>query len=165
MNTSQISLALKNNAITGPLFRGVFAADTVPASMAPFPGSCIINTDPSDKPGAHWIALFQDQENTIESFDSFGKDFGFYGLGNIDLLLNEQIIKQNDKIQSDSNSTCGQHCLFLLSRRASGKKYSDIVHLFTSSTVSNDAMVCQYINHHFDLKTKIRDADFLEQMK
>jgi hypothetical protein len=159
MNTDQIRNALQANPITSPSFRGVFAADTI-QTLDPLPGSCVVNTDSSNEPGRHWIAVFQTSADIVEIFDSFGKDLSFYG---IDFFKSQKVIRQTEQLQSASSTVCGQYCLFFLLRRAGCEKYTDIIHLFTQSKVSNDAMVCQYINHYFDLKTKVQDSDFLMQ--
>jgi hypothetical protein len=160
MNTRQISHALQSNGITRPTFRGVFSSDSQ-FSMEPFPGGCVINTDPSNQPGMHWIAVYQETPDIVEVFDSFGKEISTYG---IDAFKSKRIINQTDQLQSSSSTVCGQYCLFFLLRRASGEKYTHIIHLFTDNKVSNDVMVCQYINHYFDMKTKVQDTGFLNQM-
>ena len=160
MNTGQISHALRTNSVTRPCFRGVFAADAVQA-LEPLPGACVINTEKSGQPGLHWIAIYQEEPGVVETFDSYGKDFSSYGL---DLFNSCRVIRQTEQLQALTTTVCGQYCLFFLLRRASGEKYSHIIHLFTQNKASNDVMVCQYVNHYFDLKTKVRDDNFLSQV-
>jgi hypothetical protein len=160
MNTAQIKSALQTHPITRPIFRGVFASDGLPTALASLPGAFVINTDPSNMPGMHWVAVFSDKEDEIEIFDSFGKDFSFYGLK----PLSRRVIKQTEQLQSSDSTVCGQYCLFFLLRRASGETYKQIIQLFTENKVSNDKMVCQYINHFFELSTKVHDDKFLKQV-
>ena len=54
--------------------------------------------------------------------------------------------------------------MFFILRRLSGEPYSNIVHLFTDNRENNDTMVCQYVNHHFDLRTKVYDTNMLKQI-
>ena len=46
----------------------------------------ILNTDPKDKPGAHWIALYAAIAGPIELFDSFGFSPINYSLDSLNLL-------------------------------------------------------------------------------
>src|SRR5690242_9880481 len=103
MNSSAIRNALSSNSITKPSFRGVFSADSI-QSLEPLPGACVINTDPSDKPGMHWIAIYQSEPQVIETFDSFGEDFAFY---EVNVYKGFRIVKQTDQLQSFSSTVCG----------------------------------------------------------
>ena len=161
MNTAEISHALRHNPVTAAIFRGVHSADQLTLPLQPLPGACVVNTEPSDKPGEHWIALYQETPDVMETWDSFGMKPSFYSpffskMG--------RLVLQTDQIQHSDSSACGQYCLFFILRRASGESYSNIIHLFTQSKASNDAMVTQYVNHHFDLDTKVIDSEFLNQL-
>ena len=52
-------------------FKGVYPADKIPTpSKLPF--GVIVNTDPSTKPGTHWVAIWINRNGYGEYFDSFG---------------------------------------------------------------------------------------------
>jgi len=68
MNTGDIDRILKANSPS--MFRGVFSCDTLPKSNVR--GLIVCNTDPHDKPGEHWIAMYIDGDRG-EYFDSFGR--------------------------------------------------------------------------------------------
>ena len=51
-------------------FQGVYSCDTLP----PKPELLVCNTDPHDKPGTHWIAIYVDKNGRGEYFDSFGME-------------------------------------------------------------------------------------------
>ena len=113
----------------------------------------------------HWVAMFQESEGIIETFDSFGKDLGSYSHFLREFGARQgQIISQSHQLQSDSSTTCGQFSMFFLLRRASDETYQQILHLFTDSLVSNDILVCQYVNFYFDLHTPILDKTFANQI-
>ena len=57
MNTKQIWQALTSNTKTEPYFDGVFAIDEL-CKIKKKPELIICNTDPSNKPGQHWVLLF-----------------------------------------------------------------------------------------------------------
>ena len=163
MNTSQIFCALETNRITAATFQGVYSSDTVP-SFNTFPAGCVVNTDPQSEPGTHWVALYQEQEGIIETFDSFGKDLLFYSPYFEKLANSHRVISQSHQLQSEITTVCGQYCLFFLLRRCSNETYSQIIHLFTENKASNDIMVCQYVNHYFDLNTEVQDKRFFNQV-
>ena len=48
------------------------------------PELIICNTDPSNKPGQHWVLFFFDND-TVDFFDSLGKDIEDYGHEFVDL--------------------------------------------------------------------------------
>ena len=52
---------------------GVFSRDELPdLSSERRPFALVLNTDPRDKPGQHWLAIFGPFNKPIELFDSFG---------------------------------------------------------------------------------------------
>src|SRR5664279_2080844 len=69
MNTSQIDSILESDSVCKSLFQGVYSVDTLPSK----PRLLVCNTDPSTKPGSHWIAIYVDKNGRGEYFDSFGR--------------------------------------------------------------------------------------------
>ena len=73
MDNSQIdyilNASLKN---TGTLYLGSYAADQVRNTSSFYPCCLIANTDPSELPGMHWVAIFYPNPNELEFFDSGG---------------------------------------------------------------------------------------------
>jgi hypothetical protein len=52
MNTFEINNYLKNF----PQFKGTYPRDMLP-KINHLPSGIVINTDPSNKPGEHWVAM------------------------------------------------------------------------------------------------------------
>jgi hypothetical protein len=67
MNTRDIDRFVRG-ACRG-VFQGVYSIDTLPET----PRLLVCNTDPSYKPGQHWVALYVDSRRRGEYFDSFGR--------------------------------------------------------------------------------------------
>jgi hypothetical protein len=67
MNTREIDRFVRG-ACRG-IFQGVYSIDTLPET----PRLLVCNTDPSHKPGQHWVALNVDSRRRGEYFDSFGR--------------------------------------------------------------------------------------------
>ena len=66
---------------------GVFARDELPDLNREIrPWCLILNTDPKDQPGTHWLALYAPSARRIELFDSFGFSPNMYSLDFLDPL-------------------------------------------------------------------------------
>ena len=52
-------------------FAGVYARDRIPQRLRPYEKAMVINTDPHDKPGAHWVCVYS-VPPVVEYFDSYG---------------------------------------------------------------------------------------------
>jgi len=138
MNSRDIERILKANSST---FRGVFSCDTLPESDVR--GVMVCNTDPHDKPGEHWIAMYFDGERG-EYFDSFGrppaKVFKDY--------LNEHCkywTFNERQLQSICSRFCGHYCVYYCLLRGSGVEMRRIIDSFTTDTGFNDVIVHGFI--------------------
>ena len=160
MNGAQIERALRQDKFASQSFVGVFAADRLPVKE--FSGSYVVNTDETGQPGQHWVAFYT-VDDTIECFDSFGKDPGVYNAHIKKWLDDTYKVIQCETIQSDDTTVCGQHCMFFLLLRSCGFSYEDVMSAFTSDTVINDKFVCKFVNKFFKLKTSVQDKYFLIQ--
>ena len=99
MDTSQIASILLSHPATSQVFRGVFPVDRLQSSRCgAAAGLYVCNTDPSDRPGQHWIVIAI-AENARgfrhgEYFDSFGLP-----------PLQPEFVKFLDKNTSSSSSS------------------------------------------------------------
>ena len=140
MNTIQINKSfLKNKK-----FKGVFPCDCLPSADFILPYALVVNTDPSSKPGTHWVALYVDKDNHAEFFDSFGRP-----------LLNRFIVDFVDDncssacwstscIQSEFSIKCGQFALGFIKARLQGVSAADFISLFTTEhddLLDNDRVI------------------------
>jgi hypothetical protein len=126
---------------TFPDFKGTIMRDEIkkllphvkPQSRIAF----IINTDPHNKSGQHWQAIYIDarkgpeSSNSLEFFDSFGRSIPPDVLEDCKLILHcmkpETIlkVKENRVIhQSDNTSNCGYFACRFLIDRFRGKSFS-----------------------------------------
>lgn len=114
MNTSEIDCVMRrllaNNRVT---FLGVFAADMVPKyrSNDSYPLCFIVNTDPVNKPGEHWVAVYADSKSSVEFFDSYGLPVTAYP--HIRGLQNTRSYN-TVSLQSLLSQTCGHFCIYFL---------------------------------------------------
>ena len=72
MNTKQLWNALCLNPVPNKYFDGIYSSDTL-KEIKERPDLIICNTDPSNKPGEHWVLFFFNQ-NSVDFFDSLGRD-------------------------------------------------------------------------------------------
>ena len=60
---------------------GVFARDQLQdLRHIQRPFALVFNTDPSNKPGKHWLSIFGPNDGPLEFFNSFGMPPSYYGL-------------------------------------------------------------------------------------
>ena len=63
LSTRDLEDMMKQDPVASSCFLGVFASNELPT----YPSGLIANTDPNNKPGQHWVAMFfpQGQEGII----------------------------------------------------------------------------------------------------
>ena len=108
-------------------FLGVFPFDQFPLktlthnyySSSPNAYCCIVNTDPSHKPGTHWVAFFIDKTKKkmshLEFFDSYGLPPNTYSFKFPSPI---QIISNQCTLQSHDSTVCGHYCILYLYLRS-----------------------------------------------
>ena len=130
-------------------YLGTFARDDIPNILIKKrPLGLIINTDPSNKPGTHWVALFINQNNCAEYFDSFGERPICCEIQNFLKINKIKCLKYNKyKIQSIFSSNCGAFCILYLKTRCNKFSFNEFIKLFTANKIYNDAIVERIIEN------------------
>src|SRR5262249_36943292 len=129
MNTIELITILSRDKITKPNFIGVYASDHIRSlQVRKFPACFMVNTDPSWKSGAHWLAIYISHNNKVEFFDSYGQDPSKYPTV-FDFLKRQTggDVRMNteQQLQSYFSSTCGQFCLYFLLWRCRGVTFEN----------------------------------------
>ena len=107
MNTLQIKRFLRNEKI----FKKVCAFDQLENPV--FPSAYVINSDPSNEPGEHWIAVYFDKRGREEYFDSYGLAPAFVGLESyMDTYFLAGWIYNRKTLQALFSNVCGHHCVY-----------------------------------------------------
>ena len=150
MNTAQIDSALKQDPVTNKKFCGVFASDKLPQTIETYPCGFVANTDPSYKPGTHWVAFYFVSKEKGEFFDSYRYPPNHYKRSFKDFLDKHSYDWNfNDrKLQSNWSDVCGQYCIFYLGHRARGFSMKKIVQLFGNDTAF------RFVKTHFRVVLK-----------
>jgi hypothetical protein len=140
MNTLDIERVINDDKTCRGLFQGVFSIDTLPLD----PRLLVCNTDPSNKPGKHWVAIYVDSLGHGEFFDSFGQKSSRA----FEDCMNRHCrtwIFNTAQLQSISSSYCGFYCCIYCMLRCRGFDLTRFVKLFTKDTGFNDSIVRGFI--------------------
>ena len=109
-----ITNILKSDSFTKMVFKDVLPSDCLPHEIRKKPRGYILNTDPSNKPGSHWVAMYLTEDGKGKFWDSYGQAPGFYSQ-NFTQFLGKHCgtFTWNRKIlQAFSSDMCGQYTLF-----------------------------------------------------
>ena len=134
MDTISIKNFLKNYTC----FKGVFPSDRLPY-RADLPLHIIVNTDPSNKPGQHWVCVSIDKLGRGYYFDSFGLP---PMVNEIEKFLNQRAVKgwkfNKLKIQNALSSTCGNYCVLYIIFKCVGISQTTFLKQFVRNSKQND---------------------------
>ena len=157
MNTKQLWQALTSNPITEPYFDGIFPIDQL-KGIKRKPELIICNTDPSNKPGQHWI-LFFFYNDTVDFFDSLGRSMDYYGdeFVNFAKKFSSKFQISLVRTQPKNTSLCGHYCLYFAHKRCNGEKMDDII----KSMVSPDHIL-RFVNSNFKFCSKNSNCTFFQ---
>ena len=144
MNTFQIHKVLKSDIKTREYFIGVFARDQLPVKVK-WPSCMVINTDKSNQPGSHWLAVNYDKDGNCDFFDSFGNSPSIFNLKKYFESTSISLSFNNKKIQGSFSEFCGHYCLVFLYFRCRGKSLETIENLFNNSADSNENLIKKII--------------------
>ena len=134
-------------------FGGVCALNQLPKIIEEKPKVYIVNTDPSNKRGSHWVAFYFPREENPEFFDSAGHTPDSYHVRFQNVLINNgdgAYIINTGRLQPPATDTCGAFCLFYAAYRCRGWTMNDILRLFRgTSLMDNDTTVVDFVNRFF----------------
>lgn len=144
MNTLQLLNLLENDQALGQMFLGVFPADQLPR-ISSLPSALIVNLDPSNKPGSHWVALYFNKSGNCEYFDSYGRHPDV--LRSFIVKNSRSFVYNNIQVQNYWTTTCGKMCLYFLIWRVRGISFKNIIR-----SMCSDDFISNFINELFDIK-------------
>ena len=95
MNTFQLAQVLTKDPFTKGSFSGVYACDELTSiEINKYPKSFVVNTDPMELPGTHWIAIYFNEQMKGEFIDSYGKHPIHYNKHFLDFMnINHVLLK------------------------------------------------------------------------
>ena len=143
MNTQQIESLLKRDPQSKKIFKKVCAFDQV--EQPTFPSAYVVNSDPSNKPGEHWVAIYFDKKGRGEYFDSYGLPPSFLNLEEYMNRYSRDWIWNKKTLQALFSTVCGHYCVYFVLFRCRGKTLFDIVKPFSPNLTENDRIVTRFI--------------------
>lgn len=142
-------------------FRGVFSADKLPTVpyWRVFSDAYIVNTDPAEEPGEHWLALWT-RNRVCEVLDSYGLPLSSYK--NPPLLAWfkqwKEVITSDQTLQAMDSTTCGHYALLFLKAKARNQRLQDFLAQWNShNLVLNDRRAGEKIQRL--IKTELRQQE------
>ena len=123
-----------------PYFRGVFPADQLPLVSKQRVHALIVNTDPADEPGEHWLAIWT-QHGICEVFDSYALPLSTYKNSGLQTWFKQwkELITSDQPLQAMDSFTCGHYALLFLKAKAQSSSFQDFLAQWNShNLVLND---------------------------
>ena len=156
--TEQLSYLAKQDPCLAPIFEGVFASDQLPGLPEQWKKiAYIVNTDPIDKLGSHWLGIFT-KKHTCEVMDSYGLPLNWYKPSDVVewVFENFETVSSNAMTLQEMNSqSCGQYALMYLKAKARGQSMDDFRSLFKKGDfVYNDQLVGEMIKPLLNWRVK-----------
>jgi len=113
MNSLELERIINCDNLLKKTFLGIFAADQLVFKVAKKPCCLIANTDPSNMPGQHWVAIYFDAHGKAEYFDSYGQQPSDAFV----LFMKKNAMRMNvneKRLQSNDTFVCGMYCVYFL---------------------------------------------------
>ena len=146
LSTSVLETLAHEDPALRSQFQGVYPADKLPRQV--LEGGYIVNTDPHDKPGQHWLACWVEKPSHCEMFDSYGLPLKFYKDPSLHRWWNQfaTMTRSGQTLQSLQSQACGHYCIQYLKAKARGIEFIDFLKQWDEKDlVENDRKVGQLI--------------------
>jgi hypothetical protein len=145
MNTLDLLNILPLAVHKSARFLGVFAADEAPAWSSLEPRSCyVMNSDPGEKEGEHWLAVYKPGDGDPELFDSFALPLSRYNDVRTLADAPHSLRLTPRALQSPFSYVCGHYCVYYLYYRTRGNSLDKIVR-FLASRPARDTLVRDFV--------------------
>ena len=144
MNTLQIECLLKKDLKTKTIFKKVCALDQL--EKPTFPSAYVINSDPSSKPGKHWVAVYFKKHHRGKYFDSYGPPPTLVRLESyMDAYSLSEWIYNRKTLKAYFSSFCGHYCVYFILFRCRCIPLHVIVSDFIPNLTENDRSISHFI--------------------
>jgi hypothetical protein len=156
MDTLQINHALME---WKPVFKGTFAINQIPTvyTLDP-PFALVLNMDAYPSKGSHWVAMYCNNKESVEYFDSGGMPPPNHD--NLDLILNRynnNVVYNPKRLQSSCTSVCGEYCILYLICRLHNISFTHFVDFFSERNwLKNDATVFRIVHENCNILPRLR---------
>ena len=141
---------LEQKILTDPLanhkFGGVLAADELPHRIKQKPVFYIVNNDTSDKPGKHWIVIYNGEY--VEYFDPLAESPNRVIEQFLSRASQNGYLRMTSPVQGQQSRKCGQFCLYYCYYRVRNYSMNCIVNSLTLDFAMNDYIVDQFVDNN-----------------
>jgi hypothetical protein len=147
MDTFQINKILGSNAQTRRFYRGCFASDQIPdPSSLKYPASLVVNLDPHQFKGSHWVAIFAYGLNRpVIYFDSLALP--------VSPIIEEEFLKKFPKIltnpspyQNPLSDICAHYCITFIYFLSNGILFPQFIETL-ENTNDTDLFVMKFFKN------------------
>ena len=139
MENVVIDRVLKKNCA---IYRGIYACDQLP-HVSVRPSVIVVNTDPSNRPGRHWICMFFHEDGHGEFFDSFGLPPKLV----FERYMNKYCISwtfNKKQMQSLVSRFCENYCIWYCMMKFRKFTLNELVRVMSRDTGLNDFLVHRF---------------------
>ena len=131
LNSIQLSITVKSNSVTSKHTLAVFARDELSSVHTDPPQIIIVNTDPLEKSGKHWLLIYFNEDRLVDFFDSLGYDINFYH-SSIKKFVQKftkkyQNVIMTCRLQPLDSSLCSHYCLYYAYCKCLDMRAKDII--------------------------------------
>ena len=148
LSDEQLNYLSRQDCVLNRYFKGVFASDELPKSpWKTSTAAYIVNTDPHDKPGKHWLGMWVDN-GVCEIMDSYSMPLGYYESKPLEKWTKQwkYLVTNGQALQALRSNSCGHYCLFYLKAKARGADLQEFLSYFSKKDyVDNDHKVGQML--------------------
>ena len=167
MNTFQLAQVLMKDPLTKGSLAGVYACDQLSSiEINTYPRSFVVNNDPMELLGSHWIAIYFNKQMKREFFDSYRKHPIHYNKYFLDFMNRNAVEWEHNKIQLQSafSTVCGQYCIYFLYHHCRKSPMSSIVNSFVNDKLHNDQLVYDFVRRKYRQIHPSLKQDIVKQM-
>ena len=151
MNTQHISSILSNVPGCSGIFKAVLPRDHFIQQQIAYPSLYVCNTDNSDKPGSHWVAVYFTKNKNCEYFDSYGLQPLFTDIHHKLLTIDSHYTYNESNFQGLNSNVCGMYCIVFAVMRCHGYSMRDVANLLlsTKNTEERDHVIKYFIESKY----------------
>jgi hypothetical protein len=146
MYTRQIQRALLSDPKALKYYGGVLPADKLPVWVLDRPKYYVVNVDPSNKSGKHWVVFYMD--TLCEYFDPIGHPPEFYHKEWQNFLIRNgpKYLMNTTRIQNFNSDKCGDYCIYYCKLRCRNVSMHSILSLFCGKSLEENDEIIKYVN-------------------
>ena len=135
--------------LKNPYYGGCYPRDLlkkIQKDMARSKRFYVVNIDPlnSGKGGTHWICIYNMNPDISIVFDPFGVEELPPDVLEWIKSYRKVIYVNTNSVQDLSTESCGYFCLFVIDHLLKGKRFTDVLAMFSNNRMNNENLLKSY---------------------